>query len=127
MQVAASADRDHSDQTHGRAGASMNPQLNHILAQHRGAELRRDGEEARFSRELPSVTSRTAPALKHRQELCATGFTLHRHHIAKLDRFVGQAQRAARRAGREFDGVSVEVDDHGVVSIHASGVMSMLL
>ena len=105
----------------------MNHQLIHILAQQRSAELQRDGDQARFSRGLPSVTSRTARVLKHRQDLCAAGFTLHRHDIAKLDRFVGQAQRAARRAEREFEGVSIEVDDHGVVSVHASGVMPMLL
>jgi hypothetical protein len=126
-QIATGGDLHHSDRTHGRAEASMNSQLNHVLAQQRGAELRRDAEETRFSRELPSIRSRPAPGLKHRPDPCATGFTLHGHQIAKLDRFVGQAQRAARRAGREFDGVSVEVDHHGVVSVHASGVMSMLL
>ena len=105
----------------------MNPQLNHILAQQRSAELQRDRDQARFSSELPSARSRTARVLKHRQDLCVAAFTLHGHHIAKLDRFVGQAQRAARRAEREFEGVSIKVDDHGVVSVHASGVMSMLL
>ena len=113
--------------TYGLPGASVNPQLNHILAQQRSAELQRDGEQARFSRELSSVTSRTARVLKHRQDLCGAGFTLHGHHIAKLDRFVGQAQRAASRAEREFEGVSIEVDSHGVVTVHASGVMSMVL
>ena len=49
------------------------------------------------------------------------------HHIAKLDRFVGQAQRAAARAGGEFVGVSIEVDAEGVVSVHAIGIASMLL
>jgi hypothetical protein len=52
---------------------------------------------------------------------------VHGHHIAKLDRFVGQAQRAATRAGREFEGVSIEVDAQGVVSVHAIGIASMLL
>ena len=105
----------------------MNPQLNHILAQRRSGELQRDGEQARFSSELPLARSRTARVLNHRHELRVTGFTLHRHHIARLDRFVGQAQRAALRAEREFEGVSIEVDDHGVVSAHATGVMSMVL
>jgi hypothetical protein len=105
----------------------MNSQLNQILAQQRSAELQRDGEQARFSREPPSARSRTARVLQHGRQPCVSGFTLHMHHIAKLDRFVGQAQRAALRAEREFEGVSIEVDDHGVVSIHASGVMSMLL
>jgi hypothetical protein len=105
----------------------MNPQLNHILAQQRSAELQRDGDQARFSSGPPSAGSRTARVLHHRRQPCVSGFTLHRHHIAKLDRFVGQAQRAARRAEREFEGVSIEVDDHGVVSVHARGMMSMLL
>jgi hypothetical protein len=44
-----------------------------------------------------------------------------------LDRFVSQAQRAAARAGREFEGVSIVVDAHGMVSAHAIGIPSMLL
>ncbi len=103
----------------------MNSQLNQIRAQQRSAELQRVGEQARFSTELSSARGRTARVLKHRHELRVTGFTL--HHIAKLDRFVGQAQRAARRAGREFEGVSIEVDARGVVSVHAIGMMSMML
>jgi hypothetical protein len=47
--------------------------------------------------------------------------------MAKLDRFVGQAQRVAARAGREFEGVSIEVDAQGVVSVNAIGLASMLL
>jgi hypothetical protein len=54
-------------------------------------------------------------------------FTLHGHDIAKLDRFVGQAQRAAARAGRKFEGLSIEVDAESVVSVHAIGLTSMLL
>jgi hypothetical protein len=49
------------------------------------------------------------------------------HHIARLDRFVGQAQRAAVRAGREFEGVSIEVDAQGVARVHAIGMASVLL
>ena len=105
----------------------MNPQLNHILAQQRSAQPQRDGDQAWFSSEPPSARSPTARVLQHRGQPCVSGFTLHRHHITKLDRFVGQAQRAARRAEREFEGVSIEVDDDGVVTVHASGVMSMLL
>jgi hypothetical protein len=56
-----------------------------------------------------------------------TRFTLHGRHIARLDRFVGQAQRAAVRAGRKFEGVTVELDHRGTVSVHATGMPSMLL
>jgi hypothetical protein len=56
-----------------------------------------------------------------------TRFTLHGYDIARLDRFVGQAQRTALRAGREFEGVSIEVDAESVVSVHAIGLTSMLL
>jgi hypothetical protein len=49
------------------------------------------------------------------------------HHIAKLDRFVSQAQRAAALAGREFEGASVEIDAQGVISVRATGIASMLL
>ena len=55
------------------------------------------------------------------------GFTLRAHHIAKLDRFLGQAERAARRTGREFVGLSIEIDGQGVVSVHASGMTSITL
>jgi hypothetical protein len=64
---------------------------------------------------------------QNRQEPWVTGFTLHGHHIAKLDRFVSQARRAALQAEREFEGVSIEVDPHGRVSVHAIGMTSMLL
>jgi hypothetical protein len=53
--------------------------------------------------------------------------TLHGHHVAKLDRFVAQARRAASWAEREFEGVSIELDDHGRVSVHAVGMTSMFL
>jgi hypothetical protein len=59
--------------------------------------------------------------------VCETRFTLHGRHVAKLDRFVGQAQRAALRAEREFEGVTIKVDDQGRVSVHAIGMTSMLL
>ncbi|MBV8999198.1 MAG: hypothetical protein JO304_09075 [Solirubrobacterales bacterium] len=54
-------------------------------------------------------------------------FALHGRHIARLDRFVAQAQRAALRAEREFEGVCVELDDQGTVSVHALGMTSILL
>jgi hypothetical protein len=87
----------------------MNGQLNHMIAQQR-------------------VRSGVVRALQHTETAVdQTRFTLHARHIARLDRFVGQAQRAARRAEREFEGVSIEVDDQGTVSVHATGMMSMLL
>jgi hypothetical protein len=56
-----------------------------------------------------------------------TRFVVHGHHIAKLDRFVVQAQRAAARAGREFEGVTIEVDTRGAVGVHAIEMASMRL
>jgi hypothetical protein len=86
----------------------MHVQLNHMIARQRNAELHRAGEQKRLA-------------------VCKTQFTLHGRHIAKLDRFVGQAQRAARRTKREFEGVRLELDGRGTVSVHAIGMTSMLL
>jgi hypothetical protein len=66
-------------------------------------------------------------ALQNWEEPSVARFTLHWHHIAKLDRFVGQARRAARWAERDFEGVTIMVDADGLVSPHATGVNSMLL
>ena len=75
----------------------------------------------------PSSTP-LARALQHgARAVGETRFTLHGRHVAKLDRFVGQAQRAALRAEREFEGVTIEVDDQGTVSVCAIGMTSMLL
>ena len=77
---------------------------------------------------MPPTTARAGSGLARvLREPWGTRFTVRGHHIAKLDRFVGQAQRAATRAGREFEGVSIEVDAQGVVSVHAIGMASMLL
>ena len=65
--------------------------------------------------------------MKKHEGIVGTRFGLHGHHIAKLDRFVVQAHRAAARAGREFEGVSIEVDAQGVVIVHAIGMTSMSL
>jgi len=112
---------------HGLAGASMNPELDLTLAQQRGAERQHAGEQARLSRELTSAGSRVARMPRDGQEWRVTGFTLRAHHIAKLDRFLGQAQRAALRAGREFAGLSIEIDGQGVVTVAAAGMASMTL
>ncbi len=66
-------------------------------------------------------------ALQQVEEPSVAQFLLRGHHIGKLDRFVGQAQRAAARAAREFDGVTVVVDERGTVSVHATGMTAMSL
>jgi hypothetical protein len=101
----------------------MNGRLNHIVAEQRSAELRRAGEQARTAGEA-SARRRSARDPEPTRRLSAH---LDGRHIAKLDRFVSQAQRAALQADREFDGVSIEVDDDGTVNVHAIGMMSMLL
>jgi len=85
--------------------------------------------DAQFERPPTAVRagSGLARVLGHRGEPWGTRFTVDGHHMAKLDRFVGQAQRVAARAGREFEGVSIEVDAQGVVSVNAIGLASMLL
>jgi hypothetical protein len=105
----------------------MNARLIHILAQQRSAELKRAGEQARLSGERRTARRRAARVLQDGQEPRVTGFTLRGHHIGKLDRFVGQAQRTALRAEREFEGVRIEVDAQGVVSVHAIGMVPIVL
>jgi hypothetical protein len=73
------------------------------------------------------MTSHMLIALEPRQEPSMAAFTLHGQHIGRLDRFVGQAQRAALEARRRFEGVTIEVDAEGSVSVHAIGMRSMLL
>lgn len=104
----------------------MNPEINHTLARQRAAELRRAAERTRLASEVRG----TRPQVRASQlspEPRASGFMLRGHDLAKLDRFVGQAARAAVRADREFEGVSVEIDAQGVVRVHASGMTSMVL
>jgi hypothetical protein len=82
----------------------------------------------RSAQGMPATTARARDGLARvPREPRLTRFTVAGHHVAKLDRFVSHAQRAAARAGREFEGVSVEVDAQGVVSVHAIGMASMLL
>jgi len=80
---------------------------------------------------MPPATASTGSGVarvpQDRRGPWETRFTLHGHHLAKLDRFVGQAQRAAARAGRQFEGVSIEVNGRGAVSVHATGMTSLLL
>jgi hypothetical protein len=76
----------------------------------------------------PTARSGVARVLQDGERAAGeTQFKLHGRHIAKLDRFVGQAHRAAVRAEREFEGVSIELSDHGVVTVDAIGMTSMVL
>jgi hypothetical protein len=112
---------------HDLASVSMTAQLNRIVAQQRSTELQFAAEQTRLASELPRAGLRAARAQEQIQKLRATGFTLRGHHLAKLDRFLGKAQRAALRAGRDFEGVSIEITAQGVVVVHAIGMTSMLL
>jgi hypothetical protein len=60
--------------------------------------------------------------LERHEEPWVARFTLHVQHIAKLDRFLAKAQRAALRAQREFEGDSIDIDARGVVTVHAVGM-----
>ena len=60
-------------------------------------------------------------------DIPAARFTLHSHHLAKLDRFVAQAQRHATRSGGQFAGVAIEIDAAGAVSLHAAGLQTRML
>lgn len=89
----------------------------------RGADLQRAGEQARLAGELRTGGSRAPDVAPRRQEL----LTLHRRDIARLDRFLIQGQRAALRADREFEGITIAVDDDGGISVNAVGMTSMRL
>jgi hypothetical protein len=54
-------------------------------------------------------------------------FLLHSHHLAKLDRYLAQAQRHATRSGGQFAGVAVEVDRAGTLSLYAAGLERLVL
>jgi hypothetical protein len=57
----------------------------------------------------------------------AAHFSLDSHHLAVLDRFVARARRHARRSGRPFTGVVIEIDEIRSVSVHAAGLESLVL
>jgi hypothetical protein len=44
-------------------------------------------------------------------------FVLDSHHLAILDRFVAHARRQARREGRAFAGIVIEIDPTSAASI----------
>lgn len=54
-------------------------------------------------------------------------FTLHPHHLLRLDRYVAQARRHATRSGGEFAGVAVEIDTAGAVTAYAAGLEPLVL
>ena len=60
-------------------------------------------------------------------EAPATHFVLDSHHLALLDRFVARARRHARRTGRQFNGVVVEVDSTQPVRVHAPELPALML
>lgn len=70
------------------------------------------------------MTSLTQGTSRIGDDTSAARFTLHSHHLAKLDRFVAQARRLATRDDGEFIGVAVEIDAAGGVSVHAPRVSS---
>jgi hypothetical protein len=60
-------------------------------------------------------------------EAPATHFVLDSHHLAVLDRFVARARRHARRTGRQFSGVVVEIDSSQPVRVHAPELPALML
>jgi hypothetical protein len=60
-------------------------------------------------------------------EAPATHFVLDSHHLALLDRFVARARRHARRTGRQFTGVVVEVNSTQPVRVHAPELPALML
>jgi hypothetical protein len=93
----------------------------------RGAELQRGGEQVRLAGELRTGGSRAPGVAPRRQEPRQALLTLHRRDIARLDRFLIQGQRAALRADREFEGITIAVDDDGGITVTAVGMTSIRL
>jgi hypothetical protein len=60
-------------------------------------------------------------------EAPATHFMRDSHHLALLDRFVARARRHARRTGRQFTGVVVEIDSTRPVRVHAAELPALVL
>jgi hypothetical protein len=77
-----------------------------------------DGKEAEIGASPRQGVSDRAPAAH---------FSLDSHHLAILDRFVARARRHARRSGRPFTGVVIEIDQIRSVSVHAAGLDSLVL
>jgi hypothetical protein len=60
-------------------------------------------------------------------EASAAQFTLDSRHLAMLDRFLARARRHARRNGRQFTGVVVEIDPTRPVRVHAADLEPLVL
>jgi hypothetical protein len=65
--------------------------------------------------------------LGHTVDEAAAQFRLDSHHLAMLDRFLARARRDARRSGRQFDGVMVEVEPGTPVRVRAAGQEPLIL
>jgi hypothetical protein len=68
-----------------------------------------------------------AAMLGHTIDEAAAQFRLDSHHLALLDRFVARARRDARRSGRQFSGVMVEVEPARPVRVRAAGQEPLVL
>jgi hypothetical protein len=60
-------------------------------------------------------------------EASAARFMLDSHHLAMLDRLVARARRHARRSGRQFTGVMVEIDPDRPLSVHGADLEPLVL
>ena len=60
-------------------------------------------------------------------EAPAVDFMLDSNYLPILDRFIAQARRCARRNGRQFTGVVVEIGATRPVSVHAAGMEPLVL
>jgi hypothetical protein len=60
-------------------------------------------------------------------ETSVAQFTLDSRHLALLDRFIARARRHARRNGRQFTGVVVEIDTTRPIRVHAGDLEPLVL
>jgi hypothetical protein len=74
-----------------------------------------------------ALSSTAVPASARTPDLSPAHFMLDSHHLAMLDRFVASAQRHARRSGRQFAGVVLEIDPNRPVSVQAAGLEPLVL
>jgi hypothetical protein len=74
-----------------------------------------------------ALSSTPVPASARTFDFSRAHFMLDSHHLAMLDRFVACAQRHAKRSGRQFTGVVVEIERDRPVSVHAAGLQPLVL
>jgi hypothetical protein len=74
-----------------------------------------------------ALSSTAVPASARTPDFSQAHFMRDSHHLAMLDRFVATAQRHARRSGRQFTGVVLEIDPNRPVSVHAAGLEPLVL